>query len=170
MVHKAAAHADQCLQQSVGKPLIDLRCRNNIRSRVYVTVGLPSVRLSVSPIDTAAGGFAAERHAGIRVSVDSCWRRSAGAQQLMRVASCWEPTEEAQRRLVTGRINITDLTTLECISSTEVSRYQRWGTFGHSWKQPADGCVWLLYDTRSYFNVRLKADISQLNLPHGTKD
>ena len=114
MVHKAAAHADQCLQQSVGKPLIDLRCRNNIRSRVYVTVGLPSVRLSVSPIDTAAGGFAAECHAGIRVSVDSCWRRSAGAQQLMRVASCWEPTEEAQRRLVTGRINITDLTALEC--------------------------------------------------------
>jgi len=24
------------------------------------------------------------------------------------------------------------------------------------------------YDTRSYFNVRSKADISQLNLPHGT--
>ena len=24
------------------------------------------------------------------------------------------------------------------------------------------------YDTRCYFNVRLKADISQLNLPHGT--
>jgi len=25
------------------------------------------------------------------------------------------------------------------------------------------------YDTRSYFNVRSKADISQLNLPHETK-
>ena len=25
-----------------------------------------------------------------------------------------------------------------------------------------------LYDTRCYFNVRSKADISQLNLPHGT--
>jgi len=25
------------------------------------------------------------------------------------------------------------------------------------------------YDTRCYFNVRSKADISQLNLPHGTK-
>jgi len=24
------------------------------------------------------------------------------------------------------------------------------------------------YDTRCYFNVRAKADISQLNLPHGT--
>ena len=39
-------------------------------------------------------------------------------------------------------------------------------------------CVWrvtlptllpnLRYDTRCYFNVRSKADISQLNLPHGT--
>jgi len=26
----------------------------------------------------------------------------------------------------------------------------------------------LRYDTRYYFNVRSKADISQLNLPHGT--
>ena len=26
------------------------------------------------------------------------------------------------------------------------------------------------YDTRSYFNVRSKADISQLNLPHGTEE
>ena len=26
----------------------------------------------------------------------------------------------------------------------------------------------LRYDTRCYFNVRSKADISQLNLPHGT--
>jgi len=26
----------------------------------------------------------------------------------------------------------------------------------------------VLYDTRCYFNVRSKADISQLNLPHGT--
>ena len=25
------------------------------------------------------------------------------------------------------------------------------------------------YNTRCYFNVRLKADMSQLNLPHGTK-
>jgi len=25
------------------------------------------------------------------------------------------------------------------------------------------------YDTRSYFNVHSKADISRLNLPHGTK-
>ena len=28
----------------------------------------------------------------------------------------------------------------------------------------------LRYDTRCYFNVRSKADISQLNLPHGTND
>ena len=26
------------------------------------------------------------------------------------------------------------------------------------------------YDTRCYFNVRSKADISQLNLPHGTNN
>jgi len=32
-----------------------------------------------------------------------------------------------------------------------------------------DMSTWLLrYDTRYYFNVRSKADISQLNLPHGT--
>ena len=28
--------------------------------------------------------------------------------------------------------------------------------------------TYLQYDTRCYFNVRSKADISQLNLPHGT--
>jgi len=28
--------------------------------------------------------------------------------------------------------------------------------------------VSIRYDTRCYFNVRSKADISQLNLPHGT--
>ena len=26
------------------------------------------------------------------------------------------------------------------------------------------------YDTRCYFNVRSKADISQVNLPHGTNN
>jgi len=29
-------------------------------------------------------------------------------------------------------------------------------------------CDTIRYDTRCYFNVRSKADISQLNLPHGT--
>jgi len=28
--------------------------------------------------------------------------------------------------------------------------------------------VTIRYDTRCYFNVRSKADVSQLNLPHGT--
>ena len=35
----------------------------------------------------------------------------------------------------------------------------------------ANGCDWryeIRYDTRCYFNVRSKADTSQLNLPHGT--
>jgi len=27
---------------------------------------------------------------------------------------------------------------------------------------------YIRYDTRCYFNVRSKADMSQLNLPHGT--
>ena len=34
-----------------------------------------------------------------------------------------------------------------------------------------DSSIWydtIRYDTRCYFNVRSKADISQLNLPHGT--
>jgi len=32
----------------------------------------------------------------------------------------------------------------------------------------SNGDVMLRYDTRCYFNVRSKADMSQLNLPHGT--
>jgi len=32
-------------------------------------------------------------------------------------------------------------------------------------------CIYYIrYDTRNYFNVRSKADISQLNLPHGTNN
>ena len=75
--------------------------------------GPASVRPFVCPPDvclsyrsttvTAVIGFAAERPAG-RISIDSCGRRAAGAgaaaQQQMRVASCREPTKEAQRRLV----------------------------------------------------------------------
>jgi len=33
---------------------------------------------------------------------------------------------------------------------------------------PAPPWLTIRYDTRCYFNVRSKADISQLNLPHGT--
>ena len=64
---------------------------------VYETVKRPSVCLSRrSTAATACGGFAAERPAGRR------YRQIAGdgAQQLqMRVASRWEPTEEAEQRL-----------------------------------------------------------------------
>jgi len=47
------------------------RCRLSMRSRVYLTVGRPSVRPSVrlshrSTAATAAGGFAAVRRAGVR--------------------------------------------------------------------------------------------------------
>jgi len=34
-------------------------------------------------------------------------------------------------------------------------------------KRPLHGCT-IRYDTRCYFNVHSKADMSQLNLPHGT--
>jgi len=38
------------------------------------------------------------------------------------------------------------------------------------WTQAQKGLAYdtIRYDTRCYFNVRSKADISQLNLPHGT--
>ena len=39
-------------------------------------------------------------------------------------------------------------------------------THTHTW--PAPHVFTIRYDTRCYFNVRSKADISQLNLPHGT--
>ena len=42
-----------------------------------------------------------------------------------------------------------------------------WGVKLYS-NQPAYHIVTIRYDTRCYFNVRSKADISQLNLPHGT--
>jgi len=35
-------------------------------------------------------------------------------------------------------------------------------------KGKRNGYDTIRYDTRCYFNVRSKADISQLNLPHGT--
>ena len=33
---------------------------------------------------------------------------------------------------------------------------------------PSSSLLVIRYDTRCYFNVRSKANISQLNLPHGT--
>ena len=49
-------------------------------------------------------------------------------------------------------------------------------TSGPQYADPAAGVVGqahrlhntIRYDTRCYFNVRSKADVSQLNLPHGT--
>ena len=38
----------------------------------------------------------------------------------------------------------------------------------HIYSVPDNGSGVLRYDTRCYFNVRSKADMSQLNLPHGT--
>jgi len=39
-----------------------------------------------------------------------------------------------------------------------------------SWAQAARPYDMLRYDTRRYFNVRSKADMSQHNLPHGTNN
>ena len=55
------------------------------------------------------------------------------------------------------------------IEITSLSRYvyntfQQDGALTHS----STGDRTIRYDTRCYFNVRSKADISQLNLPHGT--
>ena len=46
--------------------------------------------------------------------------------------------------------------TVECVSGCD--------RVDGSWGQELVG---LRYDTRCYFNVRSKADASQLNLPHG---
>jgi len=62
-----------------------------MRRRVYVTVGRPSVRLSVTSIDSSNGGrlVCCWAPRGQKISTDSCGRRAAGAgaQQQMRVAS-----------------------------------------------------------------------------------
>ena len=49
---------------------------------------------------------------------------------------------------------------------TVVLIHRHIGATGLSASTPA----FYLYDTRCYFNVRSKADISQLNLPHGTNN
>jgi len=41
---------------------------------------------------------------------------------------------------------------------------RKWSTVEREWLC----CSTIRYDMRCYFNVRSKADISQLNLPHGT--
>jgi len=78
--------------------LIDVACI--YAEQVACTVGRPSVCLSVPSIDSS--------NAGRRVC---CWApcgRAAGSvlqdQQRMRVASCWEPTEETRHRLVIAAV------------------------------------------------------------------
>ena len=65
--------------------------------------------------------------------------------------------------------------TVSCFSKSRlVLPFWYWLTQVVPEKGPLNGCVcvcWtftIRYDTRCYFNVRSKADISQLNLPHGT--
>ena len=70
-------------------------CQHSMRSRVYVAVGSPSVRLSVPSFDGRCGW--APR--GQDISIDSGGRRRPaatapqhGAQQQMRAVSCWQPS------------------------------------------------------------------------------
>jgi len=57
-----------------------------------------------------------------------------------------------------------------CSSSTVVKTSQMWQSAQlHSGGYTATSDPERGYDTRCYFNVRSKADISQLNLPHGWK-
>ena len=68
-------------------------------------------------------------------------------------------------------INITSIAYLHCllrffVGSGFVGPRTR-GLHGMDWFCLILGWV-IRYDTRCYFNVRSKADISQLNLPHGT--
>ena len=77
------------------------RCRHNMLSRVCVTGCVrPSVCLSHrSTAATVVGGFGAKRAPAAAADIDRCGRcaAGAGAQQQMRVASCWEPMEEAHK-------------------------------------------------------------------------
>ena len=66
------------------------------------TVGCPSAHLSVPSIDSSYGCWRLCYWApcGQEISTNSCGRAAgAGAQQQMRVASCWESTKKAQHRL-----------------------------------------------------------------------
>jgi len=84
------------------------RCQHSMRSRVYVPGnGRASVRLSVPSIDNSNDSrrvccWAALRAGDIdrRQRGRAPYSMRAGAQQQMRVASCWQPTEEDEHILV----------------------------------------------------------------------
>jgi len=77
-------------------------CPHSMRSKVYATVGRPSVRPFVPSIDCSNVDrwVCCWVHRGQEISIDSCGRRAASAKQQMRAASRWEPTEEVQHRRV----------------------------------------------------------------------
>ena len=79
-------------------------------------------------------------------------------------AVCWPDAKSARdnhvdRATATG--NIINMSTVNFVKAehTKLLRYANEPTCIHADKR---------YDTRCYFNVRSKADISRLNLPHGT--
>ena len=66
----------------------------------YVEKGLCNGRVSVCPIDRQrTAGLLLGAHRATRTSYRSPSTAGARARQQMRVALCWEPTEEAQHRL-----------------------------------------------------------------------
>jgi len=76
---------------------------HTMQSRVYVTIGRSSVCLCVPSIDSSSGSrwVCCWAPCGQEISIASALPAPcAGAQQQMRVASCWQPTKEAQYRLV----------------------------------------------------------------------
>jgi len=86
-------------------------CSTYLWTKVYVTVGCPSVRPSVCPsIDSSIDirMFAAELRRGQQMSISSCWRRVPPIDRYLlpapelrlRVAACWEPRWQAQCRLI----------------------------------------------------------------------
>jgi len=74
----------------------------DMRSRVYVTVGRPSVCPSHCPTAAACCGFAAERPT---VSIDRDRRLTATApQQQMRAVSCWQAKVDAEHKVTYLRL------------------------------------------------------------------
>ena len=70
-------------------------CPRGMRSRVYVTIGCPSVCLvHRSTAAAACGGFAAERPADrtYRSTAAAASAQQHSAQQQMPAVSCWQPS------------------------------------------------------------------------------
>jgi len=62
------------------------------------------------------------------------------------------------------------LTYGNCVLKTGVIKYEIWSVvICYYWSWSTETLIAIRYDTRTCFKVRSKADVSQLNLPHGTE-